>query len=238
MRFWGWTESRAGLIERVFVYTARNFDRQGRRALRARHAASLSVSIRVQFPQQYGRDQTMIAAESLPRMTVSEYLAFEQESEIRHELVDGYLYAMTGASDRHEEIAANLLAALHGHLQGTGCRVYGSNLKIRVGDDFFYPDLFVRCSKRRGDSYFKTDPMLVIEILSPNTQRYDRGDKRLAYQSLPSLQEYVLVAQDEPRIEILRRTEVGWHASLHQGVDALLELRCIELNLRLARVYA
>ena len=180
----------------------------------------------------------MIAAESLPRMSVSEYLAFEQESEIRHELVDGYLYAMTGASDRHEEIVANLLAALHQHLRGTGCRVYGSNLKIRVGDDFLYPDLFVRCAKERGDSYFKTDPLLVIEVLSPNTQRYDRGDKRLAYQSLPSLQEYVLVAQDEPSVEMYRRTEAGWEPTIQRGIDGEITLRCIDLMIRLEQVYA
>lgn len=180
----------------------------------------------------------MIAAESLPRMSVSDYLNFERESETRHELVDGYLYAMTGASDRHEEIAANLLAALHPHLQGSGCRVYGSNLKIRVGDDFLYPDLFVRCATERGDRYFKTDPKLVIEVLSPNTQRYDRGDKRLAYQSLPSLQEYALVAQDEPSIEIYRRTESGWETAVHQGLDTSIQLRCIELEIRLARIYA
>jgi Uma2 family endonuclease len=180
----------------------------------------------------------MIAAESLPRMSVSQYLSFERESEIRHELVDGYLYAMTGASDRHEEIAANLLAACHQHLQGSGCRVYGSNLKIRIGDDFLYPDLFVRCATERGDSYFKTDPKLVIEVLSPNTQRYDRGDKRLAYQSLPSLQEYVLVAQDEPSVEIYRRSKAGWSSVLHRGIDTLIELRCIKLEIRLARIYA
>ena len=180
----------------------------------------------------------MIAAESLPRMSVSGFLAFERESEIRHELVDGYLYAMTGASDRHEEIAANLLAALHQHLHGSGCRVYGSNLKIRIGNDFLYPDLFVRCATERGDSYFKTDPKLVIEVLSPNTQRYDRGDKRLAYQSLPSLQEYMLVAQDEPSIEIYRRTGTGWNSAMHQGIGRLIELRSIELEIRLAQIYA
>jgi len=169
----------------------------------------------------------MIAAESLPRMSVPEYLAFERESQIRHELVGGYLYTMTGASDRHEEIAANLLAALHQHLQGSDCRVYGSNLKIRVGDDFLYPDLFVRCATERGDSYFKTDPKLVIEVLSPNTQRYDRGDKRLAYQSLPSLQEYLLVAQDEPNVEIYRRSEDGWTSAVHQGIDTKIELSSI-----------
>jgi len=180
----------------------------------------------------------MIAAESLPRMSISDYLAFERDSEIRHELVDGYLYAMTGASDRHEEIAANLLAALHQHLQGSGCRVYGSNLKIRVGDSFLYPDLFVRCATERGDSYFKTDPKLVIEVLSPNTQRYDRGDKCLAYQSLPSLQEYVLVAQDEPSIEIYRRTDTSWESVMHKGIGTLIELRCIELEIPLALIYA
>ena len=180
----------------------------------------------------------MIAAESLPLMSVSDYLAFEQESEIRQELVDGYLYAMKGASDRHEEIVANLLVALHQHVQGTSCRVYGSNLKIRVGDDFLYPDLFVRCAKERGDSYFKTDPLLVIEVLSPNTQRYDRGDKRLAYQSLPSLQEYVLVAQDEPSVEMYRRTEAGWEPTIQRGIDGEITLRCIDLMIRLEQIYA
>ncbi len=180
----------------------------------------------------------MIAVETLPRMSVADYLAFEQESEVHHELVDGYLYAMTGASDRHEEIAANLLAALHGHLQGSGCRVYGSNLKIRAGNDFLYPDLFVRCAVERGDPYFKTDPTLVVEVLSPSTQRYDRGDKRMAYQSLSTLKEFVLVAQDEPRIEIHRRTSNGWEREVHRGLNGILPLRSVGLQLALSLIYA
>ena len=91
---------------------------------------------------------------------------------------------MTGASDRHEEIAGNLFAALHAHLRGRPCRVYSSNLKIRVDDNFYYSDLFVHCEISRGDPYYKTDPVLIVEVLSPTTQRYDRGDKRLAYQQL------------------------------------------------------
>jgi hypothetical protein len=79
----------------------------------------------------------MIATETLPRLSPDAYLSYERDSACRHELVDGYLYAMTGASDRHEEIAANLLAAIHGHLRSGDCRVYGANLKLRVGDDFF-----------------------------------------------------------------------------------------------------
>jgi len=180
----------------------------------------------------------MTAVESLPRMSVEDYLAYEHDSEVRHELVGGYLYAMTGASDRHEEIAANLLALLHGHLTGTGCRVYGSNLKVRVGDDFFYPDLFVRCAQERGDPYFKTDPVLIIEVLSPGTQRYDRGDKRLAYQSLPTLQEYVVLAQDEIRIEIQRRTATGWETEVQVSPSAAFTLRSVNLSAALSDVYA
>lgn len=171
-------------------------------------------------------------------MSPDAYLEYERESDCRHELVGGYLYAMTGASDRHEEIVANLLAAVHGHLGQGGCRVYGANLKIRVGDDFFYPDLFVRCAKERGDPFFKTDPVLVIEVLSPNTQRYDRGDKRLAYQSLPSLAEYVLVSQDVQRIEVFRRTTEGWEHSECTASDATLDLASIGLRLPLAEIYA
>ncbi|MFW6259234.1 MAG: Uma2 family endonuclease [Halochromatium sp.] len=180
----------------------------------------------------------MIAAETLPRLSPEAYLDYERTSDCRHELVDGYLYAMTGASDRHEEIAANLLALIHPHLRSSGCRVYGANLKVRVGDDFFYPDLFVRCSKERGDPYFKTDPILVIEVLSPNTQRYDRGDKWLAYQTLDSLRQSVLVSQDAPRIEILSRTETGWERAFRESLDATLALTSIGLDLPLSAIYA
>jgi Uma2 family endonuclease len=154
----------------------------------------------------------MIGAETLPRLSPEVYLAYERDSACRHELVHGYLYAMTGEIDRHEEISANLLAAIHAHLRSGDCRVDGANLKVRVGDDFFYPDLFVRCGPERGDPYFKTDPILIVEVLSPNTQRSDRGDKRLAYQTIPSLLEYVLVAQDSPIIEGSARTANRWDA--------------------------
>lgn len=180
----------------------------------------------------------MIATQTLPRLSVEEYLAYERESDCRHELVGGYLHGMTGARDRLGEIAVNLLPALYRHLRPGGCRVYGANLKIRVGDDFLYPDLFVRCTRERGDPYFKTDPLLAIEVLSPNTQRYDKGDKRLAYQSLPSLQEYVLVTQDAPQVEVLARTDAGWETRIYESLDATLTLSSIGLSLPLSEIYA
>jgi Uma2 family endonuclease len=180
----------------------------------------------------------MIAAETLPRLSPEDYLAYEQVSDCRHELVDGYLYAMTGASDRHEEIVANLLASIHSHLGSSGCRVYGANLKVRIGDDFFYPDLFVRCAEERGDPYFKTDPILIVEVLSPNTQRYDRGDKWLAYQTLASLRQYVLVAQEAPGLEVFSKTESGWERSRYESLDETLAMSSIGLELPLRTIYA
>ncbi len=177
-----------------------------------------------------------ISPESLPRLTPEQYLLYENEQPIRHELVDGYLYAMTGASDRHEEIALNLAAALQVHLRGTGCRAYKGDLKIRVADDFYYPDIFVRCNEQRDDPYFKTDPLLIVEVLSPSTQRYDRGDKRLAYFKLESLQEFILIAQDKIHVEIYRRSSQQTAQILDQ-TNSILNLESVGLALTLADLY-
>jgi Uma2 family endonuclease len=184
-----------------------------------------------------GKVMNVIASpDTLPRMDAEQYLAYEQTQSIRHELVDSYLYAMTGSSDRHEEIAVNLVTALQIHLRGTGCRVYKGDLKIRVVDDFYYPDVFVRCSGERGHPYFKTDPVLIAEVLSPGTQRYDRGDKRLAYFSLPSLQEYVLIAQDRFMVEVYRRGAVDPCERLERADDEL-RLESVGLTMKLAELY-
>jgi len=175
--------------------------------------------------------------ESLPRMTPEQFLRYEQQQEIKHELVDGYLYAMTGASDRHEEIALNLAGALNAHLKNRGCRAYKGDLKLRIADDFYYPDVFVRCSDSRGDPYFKTDPLIIAEVLSPATQRYDRGDKRLAYTSLPSLQTYLLLAQDRPEITLYDRAAFDQPIVL-KGTSATLQLTAIDFSITLAELYA
>ncbi len=103
---------------------------------------------------------------------------------------------------------------------------------------FLYPDLFVRWGQERGDPYFRTDPLLLGEVLSPNRQRDDKGDKRLAYQSLPSLHDHVLVTQDALRVEVLVRTEAGWETRLSELLDATLALSSIALALPLSEVYA
>jgi len=179
----------------------------------------------------------MIAApETLPRLGPGEYLEYEHDQLLRHELVDGYLYAMTGASDRHEEIALNLASALRAHLRGTSCRVYKGDLKLRVADDFFYPDVFVRCSEERGDAYFKIDPVLIAEILSPGSQRYDRGDKRLAYSSLATLQEYVLISQDRMLVEVYLVRQRDRRLLLKDPGDSLV-LESVGFSITLAELY-
>jgi Uma2 family endonuclease len=96
----------------------------------------------------------------------------------------------------------------------------------------------VRCAGERGDPYFKTDPVLIAEVLSPRTQRYDRGDKRLAYQSLPTLREYLLISQDEPRVEVLRRSDGGWEHAVIANADGVVRLESVGLELPFADLYA
>ena len=174
--------------------------------------------------------------ESLPRMNPAEYLDWETQQDTRHELVDGYLYAMTGASLRHDEIAMNIAAALHQHLKGGACRVYKSDIKIRIANNFYYPDISVRCGDTADDAdhYSLSDPTCIIEILSPSTQRFDRGDKRLAYQQIPSLKEYILVAQREILIEQFIGEEPSF--SLRQTAD-VLRLPSLNFSMPLSEIY-
>lgn len=175
--------------------------------------------------------------ESLPRLTPAEYLDWEDQQEVRHELVDGYLYAMTGASLRHDEIAMNLAAALHTHLRNGPCRVYKSDVKIQVANDFYYPDIVVRChgdDDSSASQYSITDPKVIVEVLSPSTQRFDRGDKRLAYQQIPTLDDYILVSQD--RVLVERFAQDGLVVSQKSGED-LLVIESLEFSISLAEIY-
>lgn len=174
--------------------------------------------------------------ESLPRLTAAEYLDWETQQEIRHELVDGYLYAMTGASLRHDEIAMNLAAALHTHLAGSSCRVYKSDIKVQVANNYYYPDIVVRCGDGQStvNEYSLADPKVIIEVLSPSTQRFDRGDKRLAYQQIPSLSDYVLVSQDSQLVEHFAQD--GSVVTLNRDTD-ILSMESLNFSIQLLEIY-
>lgn len=150
-------------------------------------------------------------------ITVEEYLAGEKVGDIRHEFVGGEIFAMVGASEAHNLIAGAFQFALYGHLRGTACRVFAGTMKLRRGDDFYYPDVFVACEHRGDEPHFKARPLLIVEVLSPDSAVRDTREKLAAYQAFDSLREYVLAEQDRREVRVHRRTGGGWDSELYTG---------------------
>jgi Uma2 family endonuclease len=169
-------------------------------------------------------------------LSAEEYLEGELHSEVKHELVGGHAYAMVGASNIHNLVSGALFAALRQHLKGSPCRTFMSDMKVRVGDDFYYPDLVVTCRPATGTYYYVIDPVLIVEVLSPTTERQDRLEKRLAYQHLPNLREYVLIAQDKMQVEVHRRIEDGWEIE-RCGERDELRFESVDLTIPLTEIY-
>ena len=183
----------------------------------------------------------MITTPQSSNLTPEEYLQLEAKSDIKHEYIDGEIYAMAGATDTHVTIAGNIFALLLSHLRGSGCRVYISDMKVRIEaqNRFYYPDVLVTCEDRdRENSTFKQFPNLIIEVLSDSTEAFDRGDKFADYQSLPSLQEYVLVNTKKARIECFRRTKEGlWLLQFYELEDSQFDLTSIDFQEKISDVY-
>ncbi len=176
-------------------------------------------------------------------MTETEYLEFERASELKHEYLYGEVFAMSGASEAHNLICTSTSFTLYGQLRRRSCKVYQSDMRVRVKATgiYTYPDLSIVC----GEAQFMDDaldtlinPTILIEVLSPSTERYDRGRKFQQYREIASLREYVLIAQDSPRIErFLRKDDGKWELSDAKGLDAKIELPSIGCTLALAEVY-
>ncbi len=172
------------------------------------------------------------------RLSVEDYLAGEEVSEVRHEYMAGEVYAMTGASRVHGLIALNLGAFLRPLLRGGDCQAFISDMKVRLqiaGDAvFYYPDLVMTCDPDDRASDYCRAPCLVVEILSPQTRRIDRREKFLAYTSLPSLRSYLLISQEQRQVELFRR-EDGWTPEVF--VEGAVPLGCLDAALPLEAVY-
>ena len=170
----------------------------------------------------------------------AEYLAAERDAEVRHEYVDGVLFAMTGASRTHNLIATNLTIALGSRLRGTGCRVASSDMKVRLaeGRRYYYPDLVVSRADARDepDDYTETRPVMLVEILSDSTEQTDRRERLLAYQGLPSVTDYLIVSQRERSCERFTRDERGWTRATF-GPGETIELVSLGLSLDVAEIY-
>ncbi len=174
-----------------------------------------------------------------PQISEQEYLQGELASETRHEYIGGETYAMVGASDRHGLIAGNLFAALRAYLRGTGCQLFVADMKLRIeaaGETaFYYPDLLLSCDPQDRETYFRSRPCLIVEVLSEATERIDRREKLFAYTQIPSLQEYLLLSQKRIEAELHRREPSGWKTlRFHAGT---VPCGCLGIEVPLEVIY-
>ena len=169
-------------------------------------------------------------------MTEQEYLDSEPYAEVKREYMDGHVYAMAGAKASHNRIVMNMSVALGNHLKGKPCQPYASDMKVRVGSAYFYPDVLVDCSDIAGDSHFTENPVILVEVLSKSTRRMDETTKRVIYLQIPTLQEYVLIEQDFVDIEVIRRRN-GWQSE-HFYLGDSVTFEAIGLTLTVEDVYA
>lgn len=153
----------------------------------------------------------MRTRKKMVRMTEEEYFRLEEASNIRHEYVDGYVFAMSGSTRAHNLICGNIFSFLHSRLRGGPCRAAINDLKVKVeaARSYYYPDVMVECSAFEGKGLYVTEPALLVEVLSPSTVSIDRREKLIAYQKIPTLKEYMIVYQDRQQVELYRREADG-----------------------------
>src|SRR5919199_2142128 len=185
-----------------------------------------------------------MAANPERRYTLEEYFELERTSEERYEYWNGEIFCMSGVSEEHAEIETNLIVSLKLKLRGHGCRVFPANVRIKVpiAPPYRYADLSALC----GEAEFEeiggvdglTNPTLIVEVLSPSTEAYDRGDKFTHYKSIPTLREYLLVAQHRPHVTHLYKQADGtWIHTEANDLASTVELSSLNCELPLSEIY-
>lgn len=177
----------------------------------------------------------MSIANQAVMVTEDEYLAGEKVSDVKHEFVDGQVYAMSGASANHERITKNIARKFGNHLENSPCEPFGPDMKVKVGSKYFYPDVLVDCDFDENEPYFATSPTIIVEVLSESTHQIDRTVKRLAYLNIPTLVEYVLIEQDFVDIEVMRKSD-QWK-STHYFLGDEVHFESIDLTLCVEEIY-
>ena len=175
-------------------------------------------------------------------ITPQEYLALERKAAYKSEYLDGHIIAMSGASFKHSLIISNISGELHLQFKGRGCSVHTNDMRVSPNprDSYFYPDVVVVCGEPQfEDEAFDTllNPIVIIEVLSPSTEAYDRGEKFRRYQQLASLKEYVLVSQDKVWVEHHRRHGAQWILSHYRSLEEVLLLPAIGCEVPLSDIY-
>lgn len=177
-----------------------------------------------------------MSAPETAHLDFESWLAFEEASPtVRHELVGGNVYAVTGALRRHNLLATSILSAVRGAAMGEGCRSYVSDMKVRAGADGYYPDVMVACGEPPDDR-FEDAPCLLVEVVSPSTSTVDRREKLAAYTRIPTLRTYLIAHPDTPRIEVHRRHGDTWAQSV-LGPGDIVALECPTVGLAVDALY-
>ena len=186
---------------------------------------------------------TLISMEAVARvlsMSVDEYLAFEESGEVRHEYIGGEIHAMAGESEAHNTIVGNIFSALRPKLRGGLCRAYVEDFKVRLEiareEIFYYPDVVVSCHPTGTERFFLRLPTLIVEVLSPSTENVDRREKKMNYQQTPTLEEYVIVAQERREVTVFRRAD-GWRPEVISAPESVVEFRSIKQTMTVAEIY-
>jgi Uma2 family endonuclease len=176
------------------------------------------------------------------RWTVEEYLAHEEKTGIKHEYIDGEIFAMAGGSKNHGKIKSRVFIALGKQLETSGdCEIYNSDMRVKISKNkFIYPDITVVCGEEifeDEDNAMLTNPTLAVEVLAASTKVFDKSDKADFYRSLPSLKAYLLLEQDRAFAQLYTRTEVGWLLREYSGLEVVVPLEAIGCNLALSEAY-
>jgi Uma2 family endonuclease len=184
----------------------------------------------------------MTAVKKPDLLSVEDYLAGEEHAEEKHEYIGGTVHAMAGATIRHNNIAFSAMLALGNQLRGKPCQPFNSDTKVRIEfpdhTRFYYPDAMVVCQSNPETDHYQSQPVVVIEVLSESTRRADLGEKRDAYLAIPSLKALLLVETDVPKVIVYRRKpEGGFSGELYEGLEAVVSLPEIEVELGLGEIY-
>ena len=179
-------------------------------------------------------------AQPIDWISPEEYLEGERVSQVRHEYVDGQVFAMAGASRTHNRIAKNLAFELTTRLGAGPCEAFINEVKVRIPEPanvYYYPDVVVACDPTDDAEYYIDRPTYIFEVISPETERTDKREKALAYRQIPSIQGYIILEQDEILATVMRPAESGWKVEALRGSDAILNLRELSIEIPLSRIY-
>lgn len=174
-----------------------------------------------------------------PKISIADYLESEEISQIKHEYIDGEIYAMAGTSKSRNRIIKNILNKLANHLPGTDCEPFFVDIKVFAGklQRFYYPDIIVVCGEDKESEYFTSKPKVIVEVLSPSTALTDRREKMFVYKELESMDEYVLVEQDKIFAEIYRRREDGLWSWIEFEENEEIEFASVDFRMPMRDIY-